>query len=149
MKCFFFVITVAVVALACNDIDQSKQSPATASTGSTSKVDSTPLTSIQWIDSVKNFGKITEGQQLAISYRFKNTGNKPLIIRSVQPGCGCTVADPPKEPIAPGAEGVITGSFNSSNRLGSNHKEIFVEANTTGTQRHRLTFEVEVAKKAE
>jgi hypothetical protein len=149
MKYLFLLIAIAGAAFACNDIDQSNQNPVSASTGTGSKIDTTAFTSIQWIDSVKNFGQIAEGQQLAVAFRFKNTGNKPLIIRSVQPGCGCTVADPPKEPIAPGAEGVINGSFNSSGRVGANHKEIFVEANTTGTQRHTLVFDVQVAKKAE
>jgi hypothetical protein len=148
MKYFFLLIAVAVVAFSCNDIDQSKTASATTATG-TAKEDATSLTTIQWIDSVKNFGKINEGQQLAVSYRFRNTGDKPLIIRSVQPGCGCTVADPPKEPIAPGAEGVINATFNSSGRVGANHKEIFVDANTAGTEKHTLKFDVEVIKKAE
>src|SRR5687768_16018882 len=99
--------------------------------------DSSKFTTIEWIDSTRDYGKITEGQKLDVSFRFKNTGDKPLIIRSVKPGCGCTATEPPKEPIAPGAEGIIKASFNSEGREGPNSKDIFVDANTKGTQNHK------------
>jgi hypothetical protein len=108
--------------------------------------DSSKFTTIEWIDSTRDYGKITEGQKLDVSFRFKNTGDKPLIIRSVKPGCGCTAAEPPKEPIAPGAEGIIKASFNSENRVGPNNKDIFIDANTKGTQNHKVHFDVEVVK---
>lgn len=108
--------------------------------------DSSKFTLIEWIDSTKDYGKIKEGQKLDVSFRFKNTGDKPLIIRSVKPGCGCTAAEPPKEPVAPGAEGIINASFNSQGREGHNSKDIFIEANTKGTQNHKVHFDVEVVK---
>lgn len=106
------------------------------------------VTTIQWIDSVRNFGKITEGQKLAVSFRFKNTGDKPLVIESVHPACGCTVADFPKEPIAPGGEGEITGEFNSEGREGQQHKEITVNTNTA-EHTQKLVFDVDVVGKAQ
>src|SRR5450432_1047345 len=112
------------------------------------KKDTANYTTIQWIDSIKDYGKITEGQKLEVLYRFKNTGNKPLIIESVHPSCGCTVADPPKEPIAPGAQGEIKGAFDSNGKSGQQHKTIFVMANTKGVQNHELAFTVEVQKKS-
>jgi hypothetical protein len=108
--------------------------------------DSTKFTTIEWIDSTKDYGKITEGQKLDVSFRFKNTGDKPLIIRTVRPGCGCTAAEPPKAPIAPGEEGAIKASFNSQGREGHNSKDIYIEANTKGTQNHKVHFDVEVEK---
>lgn len=105
------------------------------------------LTSIEWIDSVKNYGKINEGQVLEVSFRFKNTGTNPLIIENVQPGCGCTAANPPKEPIMPGQEGVINASFNSESRVGPNKKDITVTANTIDKKQHMLHFDVEVTAK--
>ena len=113
----------ALLILACNSTEE--QAPAAAQTGVvTNTTDTVSLTSIQWIDSIKNLGRINEGQKLEVSFRFKNTGDKPLIIQSVRPGCGCTVADYPKEPIAPGAEGEITGSFDSKGRENMQRKEI-------------------------
>ena len=104
------------------------------------------LTMIQWSDSAVNYGKINQGQKLAIAFKFKNAGSNPLIIESVRPGCGCTVADFPKEPIAPGAEAEITGSFDSHGREGLQHKTITVKANTPGTGEQNIFFDVDVVK---
>lgn len=123
-----------------------KESSGNSDVQSAAAGDSSKFTTIQWLDSTKNLGKINEGQKVEVAFKFKNTGNYPLVIQSVHPGCGCTVADYPKEPIAPGAEGQITGSFNSQGREGMQHKEITVMANTSGTQEHHVYFEVEVVK---
>ena len=111
--------------------------------------DSTRFTSIQWLDSAyRDFGHIPEGQKLDVSFRFKNTGSLPLVIARVQPSCGCTVAEQPKDPIAPGAEGQIRATFNSQGRPGVNHKTLFVSSNTKGTQTWTLMFSVVVDKKS-
>lgn len=140
-KLFLFLMVCSVMA--CNnEADTNNNAVLTANNAA----DAAQLTTIQWLDSSKNLGRINEGQKVEVSFRFKNTGDKPLIIRSVQPGCGCTVADYPKEPIAPGAQGEITGSFDSKGREGLQHKEIMVTANTIGSPDHRIAFEVEVLK---
>jgi Protein of unknown function (DUF1573) len=142
MKQYLFFI-VAITVFACNSTDQNVGS---VNASVTPGPDTSNLTTIQWIDSIKNLGRINEGQKVEVSFRFKNTGNKPLIIHSVRPGCGCTVADYPKEPIAPGGEGEITGSFDSQGRESLQRKEIAVTANTVGTPHHTLFFEVDVFK---
>ena len=110
--------------------------------------DTTQFTTIQWLDSTnKDFGKIEEGTKLEVSFRFKNTGDKPLLISRVQPSCGCTIAEQSKEPVAPGAEGQVKATFNSEGRTGSNHKTLFVYANTKGSQVSTLAFVVQVNKK--
>lgn len=139
---YFLVLLIAAFLAACNDTNHTKN----AGHMQQAALDSTQFTTIQWIDSVKNFGRITEGQTLDVSFRFKNTGDKPLVIRSVRPSCGCTAADPPKEPVAPGAEGEIRASFNSQGREGINRKDIYIEANTKGIQNHVVHFDVEVTK---
>ena len=110
-----------------------------------STVDSTQWTTIQWLDSTKNLGAIKEGQVLKIGFRFKNAGDKPLILESVRPGCGCTLAEYPKEAIAPGKEGEIIASFDSKGREGTQHKTITVIANTA-IREYSLQFDVVVKK---
>jgi Protein of unknown function (DUF1573) len=144
---FLLIMASLVVMAACNQkADKNAKVPSQAGLVSAA-LDTTKFTSIQWIDSVKEYGKINEGQKLEVLFRFKNTGDKPLIIESVRPSCGCTVADPPKEPIAPGEEGEIKGSFDSNGKNGQQHKTIYVYANTKGRQNHELTFTVDVQKK--
>lgn len=138
MKILLYIGIMAGLLIACNNQDQTYKEKPLANTNK-------ELTSIQWIDSARDYGRINEGQVLEVSFRFRNTGNKPLVIRGVHPSCGCTVANPPAEPIAPGAEGEIKGTFNSKGRAGMNHKEIDVEANTIVSENHKLVFSVEVA----
>ena len=144
----FVLVLASLLVLASCQQNANKNAKVPSSAGMVSEsLDTTQFTTIQWLDSVKEYGKITEGQKLEVLFRFKNTGDKPLIIESVRPSCGCTVADPPKEPIAAGAEGEIKGSFDSNGKNGQQHKTIYVYANTKGRQNHELTFTVDVQKK--
>ncbi len=137
-RSIFFVPLMAVLIAACGDNDHSTA----AGQGATEK----QYTTIEWIDTARNYGNINEGQKLAVSFRFKNSGIKPLIIESVHPACGCTVADYPKKALAPGEEGEITGEFDSRDREGLQHKEITVMSNTTPSA-HTVYFDVNVIKK--
>lgn len=76
-----------------------------------------------------DFGTIEQGTPQETIFKFTNTGNAPLIITSATSSCGCTVPDPPKDPIAPGEEGELLVKFNGS---GQNQvtKTITVNANT-------------------
>ncbi|MDR3712559.1 MAG: DUF1573 domain-containing protein [Puia sp.] len=146
MRLLLFLLSAAGIFAGCSNNDAGS-ALAGKSQQVASKVDTANFTTIQWIDSTKDFGKIEEGQKLEVSFRFKNTGDKPLIIERVQPSCGCTVAEQSKDPVAPGAEGLIKATFNSEGRSGINHKTLFVSANTKGSQTHSLQFQVEVEKK--
>ena len=110
--------------------------------------DSANFTSLQWIDSsYQDLGKVKQGQVAEVSWRVKNTGTKPLVIAQVLPGCGCTVADKPEEPIMPGGESVIRAKFNSSGQHeGEHRKYLSVLANTKEATNYQLQFRVEVTK---
>src|SRR5687767_9220834 len=138
-RSFLFSIAV-IIFTSCGNEESSQDVEAARVEGSKQ------LTTIQWIDSVRNFGRIQEGQKVALSFRFKNTGDKPLVIESVKPACGCTVADYPKQPLKPGEEGEITGEFDSQGREGQQHKEITVTTNTPARTQN-IIFEVTVLGK--
>ena len=84
---------------------------------------------MQVLDSVYNFGKVTDGEKVEYSFRFLNTGKNPLIITSANPGCGCTVAEKPEKPVMPGETGYIKVVFNSQGRVGNAHKDVVVRSN--------------------
>jgi hypothetical protein len=79
---------------------------------------------------VHDFGTIVQGEKVAYSFKFKNTGKADLIITSAKGSCGCTVPEYPVEPIAPGAEGVIDVVFNSDGKSGQQNKKVTIVANT-------------------
>ena len=107
--------------------------------------DTANYTTIQWLDSsFKDMGKVKEGEQVKVSFRFKNTGDRPLVIANATASCGCTKPQKPEEPIAPGAEGEIKASFDSKGRKDMNRKQIYVDANTRPSRSHELGFQVVV-----
>ncbi len=78
------------------------------------------------------FDSIIQGTVVEREFTFKNTGKAPLIITDVSVGCGCTVTEFPKEPIAPGKSGKIRVTFNSANNMGPQDKAATVKSNSTG-----------------
>lgn len=88
-----------------------------------------PPTTVQMIDTIFDFSKITEGEIVEFSYRFKNTGTNPLIVTNVSASCGCTIPEKPEAPIKPGETGFIKVKFNSQGRPGETHKTVTVLSN--------------------
>ncbi len=143
MKFLQLSLLVAMFA-ACQPQEAAKT---TAVDGSKAIADTLNYTTIQWMDSVQNIGTLTMGQNPTINFRFKNTGDKNLFIVSAQPGCGCTIADYPKEPILPGKEGVIKAGFDTKGQsVGAFHKGITVITNTLVNVNHNLIFSGEIKK---
>lgn len=95
----------------------------------TQQVEIKDFTTVQIIDSVYDFGKVTDGEIVQYNYRFKNTGTKPLIITNATASCGCTVPEKPEKPIQPGETSFIKVKFDSKGRVGATHKTIMVSSN--------------------
>lgn len=81
-----------------------------------------------------DFGKILQGEQLSYTFKFKNTGNAPLIITSIEKTCGCTSPEYSKEPIKPGEEGKITITYDSKGHKGFQNKRLIVKTNTNPSE---------------
>ena len=81
-----------------------------------------------------DFGQMIQGEQVSYTYKFKNTGNAPLIISAVEKTCGCTDTRFPKEPIQPGEEGGISITYDSKGHKGFQNKRVIVKANTNPSE---------------
>lgn len=148
MKQLVLCLTATALLAACKQNNAGSTNQMPDMFAANALTDTSNFTAIQWIDSTyQDLGKVKKGQVVEISWRFKNIGEKPLVIQSVRPGCGCTVADKPEAPLAPGEQGIIKGKFDSNNQSeGEHRKTISVDANTKGTPYHQLNFRVEVVK---
>ena len=98
MRKLFWLAFAAVAIASCDSTDKKT----TADPVANANADSAATTSITWDKTQVDFGKIPEGEKLNIAYDFTNSGNAPLVIKRVEPGCGCTVAETPTAPVAPG-----------------------------------------------
>lgn len=89
-----------------------------------------PMPKISFETTDHDFGKLMQGEKVSFTYKFKNTGTSDLIISTVIPGCGCTVAQFTDTPVRAGKEGFITINLNTESKKGLLRKKITVEANT-------------------
>ena len=86
---------------------------------------------IEFVNPNFEFGDIAVGSTVNHTFKFKNVGETPLVIHSVQTQCGCTVPENwPKHPILPGEEGEIEVEFKPKNEQKNVSKYIAVIANT-------------------
>ncbi len=127
MKKYILVLLVSSTFIACNVRRNDKVVDDAVKQSATAMLDTTM---VQLIDSVYNFGKITDGEKVTFNFRFKNVGAKPLVITSTSASCGCTVPEKPERPVLPGETGFIKVVFNSKGKTGHNEKNITVMANT-------------------
>lgn len=133
IKHTFLALTVATFLFSCGGDKTTDaistdliENPNTAS-GAVNE-DKAPF--FEFDEKVKEFGTITQGEIVSTTFRFKNVGQTNLIISSAQGSCGCTVPSWPEEPIAPGEEGEIEVTFNSTGKQGLQNKTITLVANT-------------------
>jgi len=164
MKKILLVLAAAITIASCKEADKTSEATTTTSTAPPTEaanpapsataapqqptVDPATLTKVEWLDGMdKDFGKIVEGKNLEVSFRFKNVGDKPLVISNVSASCGCTVPETPKKPYQPGETGVIKASFNSTGKSGSQSKQVNVFANLEPAMT-TLNFRVEVKPKS-
>src|SRR4051794_35898793 len=108
MKPAIAVLIIAFSVAACESNDKKivKLSPEDSARVASAMNDSANYTTIQWLDSTYlDLGKQPEGKAVEMSYRFKNTGKKSLVIQNVTAQCGCTIPEKPEKPVAPGEEG--------------------------------------------
>ena len=124
LKAIFFATACCAMLGGCDVRKKDKQAQLP-----TMKQEIKDPTTVQIIDSVYDFGSTNEGEVVQYSYRFKNTGNKPLVVNNVSASCGCTVPEKPEKPIMPGEVGFILVKFNSDKRPGEANKTISVSSN--------------------
>jgi hypothetical protein len=77
------------------------------------------------------FGEVKEtGGPITHDFKFKNTGDQPIIISNVQASCGCTTPDWTKTPVAPGQSGSIKAQYNPLGRPGAFNKSMTITSNS-------------------
>ena len=139
-KLITYLIVVTFFINACHNTVNPYENNLGIKPGVIAQIDTANYTRIEWEDTVRNFEEVKEGDSVFIKFRFKNTGDKILFITSVQPSCGCIVADYPQNAIQPGNGGEVTAAFYSRYHSGYIHKTITVITNTSNGINHLLSF---------
>jgi hypothetical protein len=80
-----------------------------------------------------DFGTVQEDDgPVVYEFRFKNTGQQPVLITDVKASCGCTTPGWTKDPVAPGEEGFIQAQYNTYNRPGFFNKSLTIYTDRQG-----------------
>mgnify|MGYP001427566358 CR=1 FL=1 len=89
-----------------------------------------------------NYGKILQGENGTVDFKFTNTGDRDLKINKVRSSCGCTIPKKPDSLIAPGVSDLIKVNYDTE-RIGIINKTIIVNSNAAnGTVILKITGEV-------
>jgi len=104
IKKFLFTALVIGLITSCNS--QNSNSSDTVTSSTTENIEETATGNesvgvIEFENAIYDFGTVKEGATVEHSFKFKNTGNAPVILAQVSASCGCTTPDYTKEPILP------------------------------------------------
>jgi hypothetical protein len=113
-----------------SQLESGKVAPVTSQAATPEEKPEGPIPSFEFVEVDHDFGTISEGDVVEHIFKFKNTGEAPLIIQSAKGSCGCTVPTWPKEPIPVGGEGEIMAQFNSKGKPNVQNKTVTITANT-------------------
>ena len=84
---------------------------------------------IQFTSTIFDFGTSSNGNPVRADFVFTNTGNAPLEIIDVKPGCGCTTAGAWDRRVEPGRTGTIPLQLSVANVAGTVLKTATVTCN--------------------
>ncbi len=129
MKIYLLLLIPAALLFSCTGETKETVDSDLVNVSKSATSANTQLPAISFDESVHDFGKITQGERVKWSFHFVNTGNSNLVISNVSTTCGCTVADYPKDPIAPGKDGKIEVEFNSEGKSGMVDRKVTVVSN--------------------
>lgn len=76
-----------------------------------------------------DFKTITDKAKVTCDFEFVNEGSCPLVITKAMVSCKCISIDYSKKPIAPGAKGTISVTYNPKKQQGVFFKAIQVYSN--------------------
>src|SRR5690554_5874193 len=114
-KSILFVAVLSVFAFSsCKDNATDKVNEENVATAADRDADAGKFPVITFEESTYDFGTISRGTRVEHLFKFKNTGDAPLMIVNAKSSCGCTVPEYTKEPVAPGESGELLVKFNGA-----------------------------------
>ena len=86
-------------------------------------------TEIKVDEEIHDFGILQAGEIVLFTFVLTNTGENNLIIENVESDCGCVHINYTKQPVKPGAAGLVEVEFDTSGLFGREFKTITLHAN--------------------
>ncbi|MCF8714963.1 DUF1573 domain-containing protein [Joostella atrarenae] len=144
MKKVLLILTIAAISFtSCKDNAANKVKSDNVAKAEQRDEAAKQLPVMQFEETEFDFGNIPQGQTVEKVFKFKNTGDAPLVVTDAKSSCGCTIPKKPEAPVAPGETGEILVKYNGSGRNAVT-KTVTITANTEkGTEQLRIKAFVE------
>jgi len=107
------------------------------------------FTTVEIKDPVRHYYPILQGQELMVIVRVNNTGKVPLVVKDIQPSCGCILVDTKTEMVVPpGRFMFATLRYDSRKNVGKVEHSIRFWGNISPGGMAEMRFDVNVVPDA-
>ena len=110
----------------------------THSADDTTGVASQAAAFIEFDRTTHDFGTLTQGEKVEISFQYKNTGRQELKIVNADSDCGCSVPEWSKEKLPQGESAKLKVIFDTQGLIGNVLKTVTITTNTGQIQEIQL-----------
>lgn len=97
---------------------------------------------LKWESTTASLDLKPGGGKAPGEFRFTNTSDRTVVIRSVPASCGCVASKPEKLVYAPGESGVIPFIYTPKKKWGTFAYRLYVVTDEKGLQPYPLIVEV-------
>src|SRR5712671_1092810 len=101
----YFVIFVSFFTSCNNNTAGTSKNDLAINPATIAQMDTANYTTIEWEDTVRNFGIVEEGDTVFVQFKFKNSGEKALFVTAAHSSCGCATVKYPEKAVLPGEKG--------------------------------------------
>lgn len=106
-------------------------------------------TSVEIRDAIRHYYPILQGQELLVNIRVNNTGKVPLVVKDIQPSCGCILLDSDHEFVVPPDRSMtVTLRYDSRKNVGRVEHSIRFWGNILPDGMAEMRFDVNVVPDA-
>jgi len=108
-------------------------------------LNTTQAQNFQFDKTTYNFGTITQGETVQVTFSFTNTTQRDMIVGQVHTSCGCTLTEWTEEIIPPQESGFLTVTFDTKEHPGSQTKVIiliynYIDGDLNNSREQKLTL---------
>ncbi len=114
----------------CKDNAESKIQSDNVAEAAARDANSGKLPSIEFNETVHDFGTIPNGTPVSTVFTYKNTGESPLVVSDIKSTCGCTVPSDWTKEVMPGQTGEFKVNFDGKGNGNQVTKTITLTTNT-------------------
>jgi len=107
------------------------------------------FTTVEIKDPIRHYYPILQGQELTVMVRLSNTGKVPLVVKDIQPSCGCILLEKDHEMVVPPQRSMLVSlKYDSRKNVGKAEHSVRFWGNIAPKGMAEMRFDVNVVPDA-